>query len=106
MKDETVYFDQILDSVRKIESFVANLDRDKFLADEKTQSAVIMQLLLIGETAKKISVETRQEIDLPWKGIIGFRDRAIHNYFDADLDTIWTTVQSDISVLKEKIKKY
>ena len=53
MKDDKVYIRQMLDAVRKIELFTANMNRVSFGADEKTQSAVIMQLMLIGEISKR-----------------------------------------------------
>ncbi len=104
MKDDSVYINQILDSVHKISSFSKGLDRDGFFADAKTQSAVIMQLLLIGEISKKISEVTKTKIGLPWKDIAGFRDRAIHNYFEIDLDVVWNTILSDMPELAQKLK--
>lgn len=104
MKYDKVYIDQILDAVRKIQTFTAGIDAPKFHADEKTQSAVILQLVLIGEIAKQISEPTKTEIDLPWKEIIGFRDRAIHNYFGIDLEIVWQTVQDDIPQLKAALR--
>jgi len=103
MKDDRVYINQILESIAKIESFVSGLNQDEFKQDQKTQSAVILQLILIGETAKKISDTAKQVIDLPWKDIAGFRDEAIHNYFEVDLDIVWNTVKEDIPVLKKKL---
>jgi len=103
MKDEQVYIDQIQDALSKIESFVREMTREDFHKDPKTQSAVIMQPMLIGEIAKKISDQTKESIDLPWKNIVGFRDMAIHNYFSMDLDIVWNTVQEDIPTLKEKL---
>lgn len=103
MKDDKVYLNQILEAVAKIEKFVIEPIKEKFLADQKTQSAVIMQLMLIGEIAKKISDKTKNPIDLPWKDIIGFRDNAIHNYFAVDLEVVWKTVVDDLPILKEKI---
>ena len=96
----------MLDAVRKIELFTANIDRANFGADEKTQSAVIMQLMLIGEISKKISTKTKYSIDLPWKDISGFRDKAIHDYFEVDLDVVWNTIITDIPILKSKLQKY
>ena len=105
MKDQKVYFNQILDSIRKIESFIGAMDKKQFMADEKTQSAVVIQLMLIGEVSKRIDAEIKNKIDLPWKDISGFRDKAIHHYFEIDLDLVWKTVEKDIPYLKEKIKK-
>lgn len=106
MKGDELYLAQIKDLIRKIESYVDGFDRAIFLTDEKTQSALLLQLLLIEETAKKISNETRERIHLPWKVIIGFRDRAIHNYFDADLNIVWNTVKEDIPILKRELEDY
>ena len=104
MKDDKIYIRQILDAVRKIELFTADMDRASFGADEKTQSAVIMQLMLIGEISKKISSKTKSLIDLPWKDIAGFRDKAVHDYFEVDLDVVWNTIISDIPILKSKLQ--
>ncbi len=105
MKDEKIYIEQMLDSVAKIESFVGSLDREGFLSDAKTQSAVIMQLTVIGELVKKLSTKIKEKADLPWKEIAGFRDRAIHHYFGMDLGVIWDTVVMDVPVLKGELVK-
>ena len=104
MKDDKVYINQMSDAVRKIETFTAGFSLERFTADEKTQSAVILQLVLIGEIAKQISEQTKAKINLPWKEIIGFRDRAIHNYFGIDLEIVWQTVQDDIPQLKAALQ--
>ena len=106
MKDKSIYIFQILDAITKINTFVNGLNWDMFQVDNKTQSAVIMQLTLIGEVSKKIPTEIKEQIDLPWRDIAGFRDRAIHNYFEIDLDVVWNTIQTDIEVLKERLMNY
>ena len=103
MKDDQVYLNQILEAITKIETFTTGLSRDQFLVDGKTQSAVIMPLMLIGELAKKVSLPTKDRIDLPWKDIVGFRDRAIHDYFNVDLDIVWSTTISDLPEIKNKL---
>ena len=106
MKTDKLYIDQILDSIRKIESFSSGEDKKIFLANSMMQSAVILQLMLIGEVSKKISEETKSQVRLPWKQVIGFRDRAIHNYFNVNLNVVWDTVIMDIPVLKEQLGKF
>jgi uncharacterized protein with HEPN domain len=105
MKDEKVYVEQMLDSVAKIESFTRDMKKDDFMKDSKTQSAVIMQLTVIGELVKKFSPKTKESSDIPWKEIAGFRDRAIHHYFGMDLNVIWDTVLTDVPVLKTELKR-
>lgn len=105
MSRDAAYLAYMRDAIGKIERFTAGLDEKVFAIDEKTQSAVILQLMLLGEMTRKLSEATRQAIPLPWKEIAGFRDRAIHDYYEMDLDVIWETVQSDIPLLKSALHK-
>lgn len=103
MKDDNVYLDQILDAISKTETFIGSCNEDEFKNDQKTQSAVILQLMIIGEISKKISEEAKEKIDIPWIDVAGFRNEAIHNYFGIDVDIVWQTIKEDIPLLKEKI---
>ena len=106
MKNDKVYIDQMLDSIRKIELFVSGIDKANFFENSLVQSAVIMQLTLIGEVSKKVSSDTKEKINLPWKEIAGFRDKAIHNYFDINLEVVWDTIIIDLPPLKEGLQKF
>jgi uncharacterized protein with HEPN domain len=106
MKSDRVYCEQILDSVEKIHLFVEGINKEAFLKDQKTQSAVIMQLALIGELAKRVSTDTKSKVDLPWKEIAGFRDRAIHDYFQIDLNIAWDTISLDLGPLVDALRKH
>ena len=106
MKSDRVYLQQILDAADKIRAFTHGMDHDGFLKDEKTQSAVIMQLALIGEVAKRISEPTKANIAVPWRAITGFRDRAIHDYYQIDLMVAWETVLHDLDPLSQAVKTY
>ena|SRR3989344_2768140 len=104
MKDDAVYLAQIKDAANLVQEYVGALDKHGFLADRKTQSAVILQLMLIGELAKRLSEETKLHINLPWKEIAGFRDNAIHEYFHINLDIVWDTIIEDVPLLKSALK--
>jgi uncharacterized protein with HEPN domain len=104
-KSDKVYLEQILDSVRKIRQFVSGMDQAAFMEDQKTQSAVIMQLALIGELAKRVSEDTKTKINIPWKEIAGFRDRAIHDYYQIDLQIAWDTIALDLEPLAKALEE-
>ncbi|MBI5220490.1 MAG: DUF86 domain-containing protein [Candidatus Liptonbacteria bacterium] len=106
MKSDRVYCEQILDSIEKIRQFVDGVDQGAFLKDQKTQSAVIMQLALIGELAKRVSEATKSTLNVPWKEIAGFRDRAIHDYYQIDLQVAWDTITLDLGPLGEALQTY
>lgn len=105
MKRDKENLEFILEAALKIGRFLGNLDKENFLKDEKTQSSVIMQLIVIGELAKKLSDESKSKIDLPWRLIAGFRDLAVHEYFELDLNQVWETITKNILELIEKIKQ-
>jgi uncharacterized protein with HEPN domain len=76
------------------------MDKVDFLSDDKTQSAIVFQLLIIGEAVKRLSSDLRsQHPDIPWSLIAKMRDNLIHRYDDIDLDEVWKTSQEDIPVL-------
>ena len=106
MKSDRVYLDQILESIGKIRQFVSGMDKADFLKDQKTQSAVIMQLALIGEMAKRVSDGTKSSLNVPWKEIAGFRDRAIHDYYQIDLRIAWDTIALDLEPLERALQEY
>ncbi len=106
MKSDRVYLEQILDSIGKTRQFVSGMDRAAFLTDQKTQSAVIMQLALIGERAKKISEPTKSRIGVPLREIAGFRDRAIHDYYQIDLQVAWDTLVLDLEPLEKAVQDF
>ncbi|MHB8173813.1 MAG: HepT-like ribonuclease domain-containing protein [Nitrospirota bacterium] len=95
-----------MDSIEKIRLFVSDMDQSAFLKDQKTQSAVIMQLALIGEMAKRVSDATKSSIEVPWREIAGFRDRAIHDYYQIDLQIAWDTIILDLEPLEKSLKEY
>lgn len=99
MRDDAAILD-ILKAARLAQMFVAAMDRDAFLADEKTQSAVVHQLLVIGEAAKRVSEATRTARSaVPWGAMAGMRDKLIHEYDEVDLEEVWQTVVRDLPPL-------
>jgi len=76
------------------------IDRAGFLGDLKTQSAVLHQLMVMGEAVKQLSAEFRaNHAEIPWVLIAGMRDRLIHGYHIVDLDEVWKTVTGDVPEL-------
>ena len=59
-----------------------------------------MQLAMVGELSKRLSDEFKKRVFLPWKQIAGFRDRAVHDYYRLDLESVWLTLQDALPLLK------
>jgi uncharacterized protein with HEPN domain len=95
------YLKDIEDALEKIENFIAGLDFESFVKDDKTTFAVIRALEIIGEAARKIPKAIRSRYpDVPWQDMTGMRDKLIHDYFGVDLRVVWKTMQTDLPPLK------
>lgn len=104
MNKDRVYLHHILDAIQKIEAYVLE-GRTVFMEKSHLQDAVIRQLEIIGEATKKISPNLRSRyVQVPWKGMAGFRDVLIHDYMGIDLNVVWETTQQNIPELKAQIK--
>jgi uncharacterized protein with HEPN domain len=103
MKDDTLYLRHILDAIDRIVSYTS-AGREAFRRDLKTQDAVIRNLQVIGEAAKRMSGETRaSHPDVPWKDMAGIRDRVVHDYFGVSLDIVWDVVENHLPALREQL---
>lgn len=101
------YLDHIQQAAADACSFVEGLGKDDFLADKRTQQAVIMNFIIIGEAATKVmdgyAAFTQAHPELPWRNMRGMRNRMAHGYFDIDLDVVWETVQEWLPVLLKQL---
>lgn len=87
-------------------SFVQGLEKEDFLSDKRTQQAVIMSLIILGEAATKVmdahAEFTQAHSEIPWRSMRGMRNRIAHGYFDVNLDVVWETVQTALPELLSK----
>lgn len=103
MKDDAVYLRHILDAIDRIVSYTA-AGRESFRSDLKTQDAVLRNLQVIGEAAKKVSDGTRaSHPEVAWKDMAGMRDRVVHDYFGVSLDIVWDVVENHLGPLRIQI---
>lgn len=105
-KDKLAHLKLILDAIRKIKDYIGEMIFDDFIKDSKTQSAVLMQLHVIGELVKKVPEEVKSKSNLPWKKMAGMRDMISHEYFGLDLEQVWKTIVEDVPTLETEIKKF
>ncbi len=97
----------IREATRRIRAYLQDSETttfEQFLADTKTQDAVIRNLEVIGEATRRLSAQVREaHPEVPWKDIAGTRDRLIHHYFGVNLDIVWTIATLELPLLDSKI---
>lgn len=103
-RDPAILLDIFIAATR-VRQFVGHMDSSAFQADLKTQSAVLHQLLVIGEATKRLSRDFRAlHPGIPWMQMSGMRDQLIHGYDDVDLSEVWSTATVDIPKLLADIE--
>ncbi|MHA1674950.1 MAG: HepT-like ribonuclease domain-containing protein [Promethearchaeota archaeon] len=106
IEDDTTRIRHIFDACDEILSFTEKLTKQQFMKNRMLQLAVVHLLEIIGEAANSISSNIQQKyVSVPWKYIIGMRNRLIYGYFDIDLKIVWQTIEDDIPLLHDEMKK-
>jgi uncharacterized protein with HEPN domain len=98
-RDRASLLDLRLASQRILE-FVGDQSFEDFAEDLKTQSAVVLQILVLGEASKRLSPGFRERYpEVPWSDIMRMRDRLIHHYESMEPSEVWEAAKEDIPVL-------
>ncbi|MCM8820344.1 MAG: DUF86 domain-containing protein [Candidatus Omnitrophica bacterium] len=105
-RDYKLFVKDIIEAITKIESFVGEMAFEKFMKDEKTKSAVIREIEVIGEATKNIPEAIRRKCkELPWKEMARMRDKIIHFYFGIDYEIVWDVLKHRLPQIKPVISK-
>ena len=79
---------------------------DDILYDKDLQNIVTMTLIKIGEYIKSLSIELKEENKyIEWRGIVGLRNKAVHNYEGLHMERIWVNVTRDVPELLEQVEE-
>jgi uncharacterized protein with HEPN domain len=97
------YLEHIREAAQDACAFTEDLTKEEFLTDKRTQRAVVMSLMIVGEAATKI-VDQFPEFaashpTVPWRSMRGMRNRIAHGYFDINLEVVWETVKTALPEL-------
>ncbi len=103
MKDDRLYLVHIQNSIDHILQFTSD-GKTAFLADRKTQDAVLRNLHTLSESIQRISTETKLKYpEVPWREISAFRNVVVHDYLGIELERIWDIIERDLPILKIQI---
>jgi uncharacterized protein with HEPN domain len=106
VKDDRLYLHHMLERCQRITRFIRP-GRDAFMASVELQDAVIRNVEVIGEAAKRVSAGARGLLaSLDWRAICGMRDVLIHDYIGVDLDEVWNVASSRIPELQAVLEQF
>jgi uncharacterized protein with HEPN domain len=105
-RDWLLYLDDLIDCAERIQRFLKGRSLDAFVADEMLFDAVLFNLGVIGEAAKKLPAEaTSAEPQADWSGPARMRDLIAHHYFSVDPQIVWEAATQHVPRLLEHAKR-
>ncbi len=101
-----LFLEDISTRIEKIEFWLEKMDYETFVQDDKTISACIREIEVIGEATKQIPKEITEKFDeLPWSLMAKMRDKLIHWYFEVDEEIVWKVAKEKLPEIKIQIDK-
>lgn len=105
-KNPAIYLQDILNNLEAIPGFIAGYDKERFLADLKTQYAVIRAMGIVGDAVKKLPDEyVARHPDIPWREMAKTRDVLIHDYGKVNPSTLWDVIVNDLPPLVPRLRE-
>jgi uncharacterized protein with HEPN domain len=103
LRDDRERLADILEAIDRAQRYSVR-GRVAFESDELIQAWMVQQLMVIGEAAGQLSGELRERSpEVPWRRIVGLRNRLVHAYFQADLALVWSVVEHDLPSLRKAV---
>lgn len=99
------FLSDVREAIHRIATYIADTTYESFVADTKTQDAVIRNLEILGEAVKSLSEQLRADYpSIPWRSMAGARDRLIHHYFGVNLDIVWQIVTIELPQVASQLE--
>ena len=105
-RDNSLFLKHMLEAIATIGEYLADIDEVGFQASGLHQDAIIRQIQIIGEAAKRVTADvTSKYSEIPWRDIAGMRDKLVHDYFGVDVGMVWTTATVDLPELERQLSE-
>lgn len=103
-RDRSVYLRHMADLLERVRNYTAEGEA-AFLADQKTQDAVLHNLEVIGQCVRDYGIDAlaRQHPELPWAQIAGFRNVLAHQYLGVDIGLVWGIIVRNLPALERQV---
>lgn len=98
--DDRVRVEHMIDACEAVGQFISGRERGSLETDRMLLFAVLRAIEILGEAAGKVGEPTRAAgTGIPWRAIIGMRNRLVHAYFDVDTEVVWVAATEEIPAL-------
>ncbi|RAU21330.1 hypothetical protein CU669_14265 [Paramagnetospirillum kuznetsovii] len=99
-KDWRVRIEDILEAIERIRRYTGGMTEAQFVADDRTVDAVIRNLEIVGEAAKRVPVAiVERHPEIPWSRMTEMRNILVHEYHSVDPSILFDTARHDMPPL-------
>ena len=103
--EDRVRLRHMIEAAESAWQFIAGRQRTDLDEDRMLLFALVHAIEVLGEAASRVSAETRATYtNIPWRAIIGMRNRLIHAYFEINTAIVWQTVTQEIPALLSQLR--
>ncbi len=97
LHEDRVRLRHMLDNAKEALALVQGKRRSDLDSNRLLGLGLVRLLEIVGEAANRITPETQSRYpSIPWRQIIGLRNRLIHGYDDVDMDLLWVILTDDL----------
>jgi uncharacterized protein with HEPN domain len=104
--DATVLLRHMLDHAKEPVDLLFGKEKADLASNRVLELALVRLIEIVGEAANRITAKDQSRYpSIPWKAIIGMRNRLVHGYDAIDLDVLWDTIKVDLPQLIEELER-
>ena len=101
---EQLCLSDMFEAAEAVENFCNKITYEQFEGDDMRRSAILQKLIVIGESAGRLTKEfTDRYPNVPWKDIVELKNIAVHRYFVMQWGGVWLTAIEEIPILRKQI---
>ena len=105
MREDYIYLRHIVEAIDQIEDYLTGTDYTIFTQSKLIQDAVVRQLSVIGEIAKMVSSDIRENYtEVKWVDLDKMYESLLKNFLKLDTEMIWRTAKNDMPHLRQVIE--
>ncbi len=105
-REYRLYLADILKARGRIRDYTDRMTYKEFAESNITIDAVIRNLEVIGEAARKLPPEIRNRSpEIEWRKIVAMRNVLTHEYFGVNTQIVWDVVQNKIDQIGKFCQK-
>lgn len=104
-RDYRLYLSDILEALERIQEYTKNMTYKDFTQSNITIDAVVRNLEVIGEAARKLPSEIKSKSpEIDWRKIVALRNILTHEYFGVNTKIVWDVIQNKLNAIGDACK--